>query len=112
MWRCPSCSERVASPAFARGISVMSSVSDLVALAHHRAGDLDRAEALYRQALERDPSSADAWHLLGVLATGRGRPDAALECIGRALTLRPGDAGFLLNQGVALQALRRLPEAE
>lgn len=92
----------------------MTPASDLVAqaLARHRAGDLDGAEPLYRRALELDPSGADAWHLLGVLSTGRGRPDLALGHIGRALELRPGDAGFLLNRGVALQALGRLTEAE
>lgn len=92
----------------------MTAVPDPVALAlaHHRAGDLARAEALYREALGRDPANADAWQLLGVLLTARGRPDLALDYIGRALALRPGDAGFLLNQGVALQALGRLAEAE
>jgi predicted O-linked N-acetylglucosamine transferase (SPINDLY family) len=83
-----------------------------LALAHHRAGDLGRAEDLYREVLERDATHADAWHLLGVLFTARGRPDLALDHIGHALELRPGDAGFLLNQGVALQALGRLAEAE
>jgi predicted O-linked N-acetylglucosamine transferase (SPINDLY family) len=83
-----------------------------VALAHHRAGDLDRAEALYRYVLGHDPGQADAWHYLGVLSTARGRPDLAVDAIGRALALRPGDAGFLLNRGVALQALGRLDEAE
>src|SRR5438105_8307809 len=92
----------------------MTAPSDPVAqaLAHHRAGELGRAEALYRAALERDPGSADAWHLLGVLFTGRGQPHLALDHIGRALELRPGDAGFLLNYGVALQALGRVAEAE
>jgi predicted O-linked N-acetylglucosamine transferase (SPINDLY family) len=83
-----------------------------LALAHHRAGDLARAEGLYCEALGRDPANADAWHLLGVLCTARGRPDLGLEHIGRALALRPDEAGFLLNRGVALQALGRLPEAE
>ena len=68
-----------------------------VALARHRAGDFAGAEAIYRQILERDSRNADAWHLLGVLFTGRGRSDLALAHIGRALALRPGDGGFLLN---------------
>jgi Flp pilus assembly protein TadD len=37
-------------------------------LAHHRAGRLERAAALYRKALEKDPDRAEALHLLGVVA--------------------------------------------
>jgi predicted O-linked N-acetylglucosamine transferase (SPINDLY family) len=91
----------------------MSAFSHLVSvgLAHHRAGDLDRAEPYYRHVIAHDPGHADAWHLLGVLANQRGRPEQALDYLGRALALKPGEAGFHLNRGVALQALGRLEEA-
>ncbi len=34
----------------------------------HQAGDLGRAEALYREAIAAAPDDADALHLLGVLS--------------------------------------------
>jgi protein O-GlcNAc transferase len=91
----------------------MTAPDDLFALGlqRHRAGDLDAAERCYRGALEQDPRHADAWHLLGLVACQRGRPALALEHIGRALELNPGEAAFLLNRGVALQGLGRTPEA-
>ena len=44
------------------------------AMEHHHAGRLDRAEALYRKALDKAPDHPDALHMLGVIATARGRP--------------------------------------
>src|SRR5262249_21447545 len=81
-------------------------------LACHRAGDLDGAESFYRQVLQIDPDHAAAWHLLGVVATHRGRPEQALELIGRALARAPREGAFHLNLGVAYQALGRMEEAE
>jgi len=54
-------------------------------LAHHQAGRLDRAEALYRKVLAADPDYADALHLLGVLAYQCGKPAPALQLIERAM---------------------------
>ena len=69
----------------------MSLRTDALALAlhHHRAGDLPRAEHLYRHALQLDPAHADAWHGLGLVACQRGQPQAALPLLDRALALRP-----------------------
>jgi predicted O-linked N-acetylglucosamine transferase (SPINDLY family) len=90
----------------------MTAFDDLLALGlrHHRAGDLDRAEQLYRAVLDGQPQYAGAWNLLGLVACQRGRHDRALEHIGHALRLRPDDPGFLLNLGVALQGLGRTAE--
>jgi Tfp pilus assembly protein PilF len=82
-----------------------------LALQQHQDGDHHQAERLYRQVLHADAAHADAWHLLGVLASQRGQPDLAREHIGRALALRPDVAAFHLNHGVALQALGRRAEA-
>ncbi len=49
------------------------------ALAHHQAGDLDAAVALYGKILESDPACADALHLLGVAALQKGDPEKAAE---------------------------------
>jgi predicted O-linked N-acetylglucosamine transferase (SPINDLY family) len=90
----------------------MTTPAELFALAlgHHQAGDLPRAEGLYRQILQADPAHADAWHLLGVLCSQHGEPEWALEYIGIALVHRPA-APFHLNRGIAFQALGRRQEA-
>jgi hypothetical protein len=42
-------------------------VSFEAALAHHRAGRLPQAEAMYRQVLASEPDHVDSLHLLAVL---------------------------------------------
>ncbi len=71
------------------------------ALALHQSGRLDRAEALYREALESDPANADALNLLGVLIAQRGRPAEAAGLIREAIALKPGVADFHCNLGHA-----------
>ena len=55
------------------------------ALAHHRAGQLQQAEAIYRQILRSQPDHPDALHLLGVVALQAGRNDTAVMYIVLAL---------------------------
>ena len=38
----------------------------------HHAGEIDRAESLYRDVIEEEPANSDARHLLGVAAHQRG----------------------------------------
>ncbi len=77
----------------------------------HRAGDLSRAEALYRQVLTQSPDQPDALHLLGLIAHQQGRPDVALELIGRAIRLKGAEPGYHGNLGLVYQALGRFDEA-
>ena len=44
---------------------------------------------IYRQILASDPNHHDAWHLLGLIASQVGNHQNGVECIQRALTLRP-----------------------
>jgi predicted O-linked N-acetylglucosamine transferase (SPINDLY family) len=81
------------------------------ALASHQAGQLQQAEALYRQALAAAPANPDALHLLGVLCYQSGRLDAAVDLIGRALAANPAFPQASFNLAVALKALGRLEEA-
>lgn len=74
------------------------------AIAHHRAGNLDLAEALYRQVLKIAPDNADALHWLGVVAKQQGRHGTAVELIGKAIRSRPEHPGAHFNLGLALQA--------
>jgi tetratricopeptide (TPR) repeat protein len=82
-----------------------------LALQYHQAGDLPRAEGLYRQILQGEPGHADALHLLGVVAAQQGRRDLGLRCIAQAVTLCPHHAIYQHNLGLTLQDLGRLPEA-
>jgi FkbM family methyltransferase len=80
-------------------------------LAHHQAGRIERAEALYRKALDRDPEHAEALHLLGVIAYQRGKTEQAIELIGRALPALHILREAHLNFGNALREAGRLAEA-
>jgi tetratricopeptide (TPR) repeat protein len=79
--------------------------------AHHQAGRLRRAEALYRKALQKDPDDANALHLLGVVAYQRGEIGMALRLIERALPGLPELPDLHLNYGNALRETGKLAEA-
>ncbi|HZZ44395.1 MAG TPA: tetratricopeptide repeat protein [Tepidisphaeraceae bacterium] len=81
------------------------------ALAHHQAGQLPQAEALYRQILTADPNQPDALHLLGVIAHQVGQQPAAIDLIQRALAVNPNNASFYNNLGEALRAVGRIQDA-
>ena len=67
------------------------------ALKKHRAGRLDDAEQDYRAIVKADPRSAEAWHLLGVVALQRGEAEAAEPMLERALDLSPDQALSLIH---------------
>ena len=75
------------------------------ALEEHQRGNLERASALYNAALASDPDQPDALYLLGLVAIQKGDPRQAVLLIGRAATLRPGDAVIHGNLGEAYRAL-------
>lgn len=81
------------------------------AVTHHRAGELSRAEQLYRQILEADPQLAEAWHLLGMVAHSTGQSRIAVEFINRAIQLKSQVPAFHNNIGLVLQGLKDLPRA-
>ena len=57
--------------------------------AHFRAGRLDEAEACFLQALEQDPSSAEALNNLAVIAAGKRDLRAAIDFLVRSLKIDP-----------------------
>jgi len=83
-----------------------------VAVGHHQAGRLDEAERLYREILAAAPDHVDSLHLLGVVASQRGRHAEAIALIGRAIALRPQPAAeFHSNIGLAHRALGQPDQA-
>ena len=81
------------------------------AVGAHQAGDLVRAEELYRAILAGDANQFDALHLLGVTFAQRGDFAKAVGFMERALAVRPGEAGALYNLGNALLPLKRTDAA-
>jgi predicted O-linked N-acetylglucosamine transferase (SPINDLY family) len=81
------------------------------ALKKHRAGRLDDAEQDYRAILNADPSCAEAWHLLGVIALQRGDAETAEPHLEKALGLSPDNAKFLNNYGVAAERRGKMRDA-
>ncbi len=77
----------------------------------HRQGQLDAAEVLYRQVLQRIPRQVDALHFLGVLTSQRGRHQDAAELIRRALAIDPRYADAWNNLGNVLAGMDRWDEA-
>jgi tetratricopeptide (TPR) repeat protein len=78
----------------------------------HGTGRLKEAEQVYRQVLAAAPGHADSLHMLGVIASQCGQPEAAVACIDRAIALNPSAAMYHVNRANALLALGRLDGAE
>jgi tetratricopeptide (TPR) repeat protein/SAM-dependent methyltransferase len=93
--------------------SSRSNASELFALAvrHHQAGQLFEAESLYRQVLASDKNHFGSLHHLGIIALQRGRPQAALDPISRAIAINDRAPDCHYNMAFALQTLGRSNEA-
>ena len=87
-------------------------VQNLVGNIYLEQGDLDRAEAVFREAVRQEPNFVDGHVSLGILAERRGRWAAALEHYERAARIDPDSAEAPNNIGnvhrtLALQARQR-----
>ncbi|KPK32063.1 MAG: hypothetical protein AMK70_11270 [Nitrospira bacterium SG8_35_1] len=72
------------------------------AIRYHQAGNLAKAESLYRHILLSDPVNADALHLLGVAAYQTGNNRQAAEHIRNAININPNVSYYHNNLGNAL----------
>lgn len=81
------------------------------AMAHHQAGQLFEAGALYQRVLEKDPKNATARQYLGVLRMQRGDPIGGEAMIREALAVEPNNPDFHNNLGLCLRIQGRLDEA-
>jgi Flp pilus assembly protein TadD/2-polyprenyl-3-methyl-5-hydroxy-6-metoxy-1,4-benzoquinol methylase len=82
-----------------------------LAIEHHNAGRLAKAERIYRRILQAAPDQPDALHLLGVLAHQSGKYDSATELIGKALSIEPDNADAHYNLGKVLKQQGKPAEA-
>lgn len=81
------------------------------ALAHHQAGRLAEAERHYRRLIAQNPNHADALHLLGMLASQAGKPQAAFDLISRAAAVNPKNFQYHYGLGNVLLQLNRPGDA-
>ncbi len=64
------------------------------------AGDLDRAEASYRRAIEQEPGSVDAHMKLAGLYIARQRYKAGVETFQQAIGLNPENANAFIGMAI------------
>ncbi len=74
------------------------------ALAHHRAGRLHEAEALYRQVLAQAPQHAHTLNLLGLALHQQGDQAQARDFLSRAIAAEPENATYRVSLGVVDEA--------
>ncbi len=83
----------------------------LAARAYFDAGNRDIAELICRDTLGEEPDNAPALDVLGRALEASGKPEEALECVQRALRLRPRDPELHVLLGNVLVKLGRKDEA-
>jgi eukaryotic-like serine/threonine-protein kinase len=81
------------------------------AVQHAQAGELDRAEQLFRETLRLAPRYAPALHLLGVVLLNRGNPERALEVLQQASASNPLNADIYFQMASAYFRAGKLSEA-
>ncbi|OJJ12349.1 hypothetical protein BKI51_12115 [Alphaproteobacteria bacterium AO1-B] len=69
----------------------------LKGIALQQAGEFEKAQRIYKQAVKKAPNNADAVHLLGVTYRQLGYPKRALEYIKKAITIDPNQSPFYAN---------------
>lgn len=77
----------------------------------HQVGRFADAERAYRQVLQLNPSCADAWQLLGLIAERAGQNEAAVEHIQQAIALRGDQPGYFNNLGTVYEGMGRYRDA-
>jgi len=76
------------------------------AIGFHTAGDLARAERIYREVLAQDPVHPIALHYLGIFLHQNGQHDEGVQSIRLSCALQPDNAAWHNDLGNVLFALR------
>ena len=69
------------------------------ALRLHQAGQISKAQSIYREVLQRDPKHFDTLHLLGSSLIQQGRAREGIELISQALIIKPDSPNASFNLG-------------
>ncbi|HKY18006.1 MAG TPA: tetratricopeptide repeat protein [Rhizomicrobium sp.] len=77
----------------------------------HQTGQVEQAAALYRKVLAVDPHSADALHLLGMIALQQGQAKTAAELIRKAIAQNDREEAYHFHLALALQTLNDMQGA-
>ncbi len=77
------------------------------AAALHQQGQLNQAEAMYREILQSQPEHFNALQLLATIASQRGNFSVALGLFDRVLKIKPDYPDALNNRGNTLRELKR-----
>ncbi len=80
------------------------------AVVHHRAGALAEAERYYRHILTLSPVHLDSLHNLGLIVLQNGNATAAVEFLGKAISLNERVAEFHYSIALAWRALNRIDQ--
>ncbi len=81
------------------------------AVGHHQAGQLAKAERIYRRVLDSEPNNFHALHFLGVIAGQQGRQADAVGLLSEALRHNPKAADAHFNLGNVLKQEGKFEEA-
>ncbi len=81
------------------------------AVAMHEAGQLDEAEAVYRQILETAPSQPDVLNLLGLIAQAKNANTEACSLFMQAIKGKPDEVSFYYNLAFSFKLLGKNAEA-
>ena len=81
------------------------------ALALHQAGQLAQAQSMYQQILAAQPNHFAALHMLGVIASQTNNFQRAVDLIGQAIQIQPGNPTFYFNRANALKELSQFQAA-
>ncbi len=77
----------------------------------HAAGQIDAAQALYKEVLSRSPREAAALHGLGLIAVDEGIADKALPFLITCLQIAPDNAIYRTSLGLAFMKLGKVQDA-
>jgi len=100
------------APAKPIGKEERADLQVVVGRSMERNDDLPGAIKMYREAIEKDPSRADALHRLAVLHSRMNKHEQAGGYFRQALRLDPDNPEILADHGYSLYLQRRWAEAE